>query len=1041
MAGNDDIPSWERGAPPAVPTDADTPSWEREGKNATSASTPAPVSPLEHLKRAVTDIPSEIQKAYSETASRIGSAFSPNSDSSKRWLEEQERAVREGTFAATPDAEAAVGNPEQLGAALRLPADAATYAMSPAIGASRSLLGHTLAAVPVKGPEGDYEKLKYNADLALSAIPGERRPPGIPFPQPPDILSRGERTGNLAQRQFENDAARGVLGDPVQRRAQAFKDEQAQRLAWRRQTVGMGLGPDLSEPIENPIDAAGFIADSMRGKARQSEANVDRLYDTARTAPGHVHSSVFENMGEGIKDEITGIGGEHFIDENTPIARRAIGYIDSDVAGLRIENRADPNPPPNPADIDGINLQGVDRIRRRLGRLWRESEPGSEDRRAMSAIRDAFDNRIDAAVNGGLFTGDKSAIQAWNDARAAYKTHRQTFTKEGPNDPIGADLEKIMGGQYAPEASDSDVHKILFGNGEATTRRLGMMRHIKSLFGEDSPQWTAAKQGFFYSMNQPEASYGQRVKAMNDFLNKRGSELANEFSPGERQLIRNYSIMLGKLVAPQASIQGSNNARFINSVTDSVRDGVKKAIGAGAGAVVGHMTGVPFAGEIGAAVGTGAGGIFSRIAKARETAANIRRLQEQMPLIAEGIANWKAASNRAYVANTPGSQMISGIAAENLLSRLSRAGVDTTAARGVLTTTGQGDQQKQAGGRVGYAEGGDVERPFDGAGQEAPDYDLAAAKAAGVEPDERGHLPDTYKLPNHITFSTDSVYSNPQQQGGQWDQLAGDKWMFTPGPANLAHYSIDQLQDYFNKYEPDSILNIPNGYAAGGGVKVSKAKSNYRPGHDTTRCKNCTMFRAPHGCTAVRGSISPLALCDFFNRIKREAGGRVGYEDGGDVAPDPAGGRVGGQEVIRKYDVPYLAGSSDDSKRVYIDRRVPRRLSIKLANGKGRKWVDPADFLVAHETAEHKAMKAGKSYEKAHHENGNVAEQALVRKHGLDWKHYEEVMDGLADHTEHEHPKNPPPDLYTKPYPHNEQTLLKRLGKHGKSSSVPQPPR
>jgi hypothetical protein len=141
------------------------------------------------------------------------------------------------------------------------------------------------------------------------------------------------------------------------------------------------------------------------------------------------------------------------------------------------------------------------------------------------------------------------------------------------------------------------------------------------------------------------------------------------------------------------------------------------------------------------------------------------------------------------------------------------------------------------------------------------------------------------------------------------------------------------------------------------------------------------------------------------------------------------GGRIDGATSInRKYDVPYLAGSSDDDKTVYIDRRVPKRIAVKRANGKGYESIDPAEFLAEHEREEHKAMRAGKSYEKAHVENGTAAERAKVEAHGLDWRNYTEKMDGMLSHIEHEHPKKPPPDLFTKPYPHREATLLKNLG-------------
>src|SRR5262249_143497 len=86
----------------------------------------------------------------------------------------------------------------------------------------------------------------------------------------------------------------------------------------------------------------------------------------------------------------------------------------------------------------------------------------------------------------------------------------------------------------------------------------------------------------------------------------------------------------------------------------------------------------------------------------------------------------------------------------------------------------------------GYHQAGEVE-------QADPDDDYAGARAAGVQPDERGHLPDTFKLPNHITFSTGSKYHGVGgNEGGVWDKLPASPgtpeehqpWMFTPGRTN-----------------------------------------------------------------------------------------------------------------------------------------------------------------------------------------------------------------------------------------------------------------
>lgn len=97
------------------------------------------------------------------------------------------------------------------------------------------------------------------------------------------------------------------------------------------------------------------------------------------------------------------------------------------------------------------------------------------------------------------------------------------------------------------------------------------------------------------------------------------------------------------------------------------------------------------------------------------------------------------------------------------------------------------------------------------AARSAPDYDMAAAKAAGVKPDPRGHYPDTYKLPNHATFSDESIYSKPGSGpvGGTWIPNGQPGGAFQPSPLNRANMPGAALQNYFKRVEPDATLLNP----------------------------------------------------------------------------------------------------------------------------------------------------------------------------------------------------------------------------------------
>jgi len=73
---------------------------------------------------------------------------------------------------------------------------------------------------------------------------------------------------------------------------------------------------------------------------------------------------------------------------------------------------------------------------------------------------------------------------------------------------------------------------------------------------------------------------------------------------------------------------------------------------------------------------------------------------------------------------------------------------------------------------------------------------------------EGQHFPDTFKKPNHPTFSDESIYHGGEYQGGKWGNEDG-KDTFTPGDTNMNLHGRDRLQDYFKSTEPDVILKQP----------------------------------------------------------------------------------------------------------------------------------------------------------------------------------------------------------------------------------------
>jgi hypothetical protein len=149
-------------------------------------------------------------------------------------------------------------------------------------------------------------------------------------------------------------------------------------------------------------------------------------------------------------------------------------------------------------------------------------------------------------------------------------------------------------------------------------------------------------------------------------------------------------------------------------------------------------------------------------------------------------------------------------------------------------------------------------------------------------------------------------------------------------------------------------------------------------------------------------------------------------------------------EVNNRNDVPYLAGASNTPTGypVNIDRRMPR-YDPEVLDKTGK----PADLwrpLKKHEIAEYQDMQKkidafvqenGRQpndkemqsiYLDSHHNIAIPAEKAELKEMGVNEDKYNHVMDGYLSEIEHENPKNPPVNLYDKPYPHDKQKLLEK---------------
>jgi len=118
--------------------------------------------------------------------------------------------------------------------------------------------------------------------------------------------------------------------------------------------------------------------------------------------------------------------------------------------------------------------------------------------------------------------------------------------------------------------------------------------------------------------------------------------------------------------------------------------------------------------------------------------------------------------------------------------------------------------------------------------------------------------------------------------------------------------------------------------------------------------------------------------------------------------------------IIKKYDVPYLCGYSNDAKRVYFDRHLPTKW----------KGHDLTKFLRIHEFTEKAILDIfDYKYQQAHH-FASYFERKALEAAGLSWDDYQDHLKPYIKKVHTEHLDIVPPDLDLEPYADEKEKKL-----------------
>lgn len=637
--------------------------------------------------RAVTDVPSEIYDAGAEAVSGMSNLVPGMRTREKEGFFEGPLKTGRGVLAI----------PE--------------FVFSPLIGAARSLFGHPLAAVEDAGnrfnkkpvdEKASFKRAKGDVDLATMAArprtPRAMQPlqPTPRAPGPPDTigdfgvpLTEGEAAADFGKIATERRALRGGEGSKAQKVAEDFMAHRDEELSRARGDVSRSFDEAGGQQIaETPHEAAELAGEGVRRTAGNLKQVRDQRYAEMRELPGEFKPDAFKGVADEIKQTLSAGDSPVIIDTTTPIAARALADIEQNISRLRIPNAADPMGAPNPQDIVGINLKGVDQQRKRLVQFVNDTKGPmpTPDQRATRAIIEAFDEQVESAIMKGLFSGDPRALEALREARSMHSEYRRLFTSNGTGDDVGRVMQHIMGNNVREPATPTEIANYLYGATNVGAKGISfrVAERLKNVLGAQSPEWAGIKQGLFQKLTETPpgvTDWGPQKVANNidKFLNGDGRALANRmFDPGQRELMQRYADLLRKTIPPPGAVNYSNNLQWATRMREGVQHWMM--------GLIGHHLG----GTTGAVVGT----VASLAGKPFVESAKAAKIAKSMPTIADSMKRWDKAILAASKSGQPNSTAVRA-ATTNLITRLKDVGMTEGALRQMMGSVPAGAEQEQ----------------------------------------------------------------------------------------------------------------------------------------------------------------------------------------------------------------------------------------------------------------------------------------------------------------------------------------------------------
>lgn len=261
----------------------------------------------------------------------------------------------------------------------------------------------------------------------------------------------------------------------------------------------------------------GDLQVSLRKAREVQESYVQGLYDTAKSAKAEISTSRGTDMIKAIDDSLA---DRNIRKRITPSTIASLKQLDEIMSG----DLSDP-----------VTVRRVMEYRIENNAIRNSKKP---DNAALSIINNTVDDFLRAEVVNDLVRGDATSVAKWNEAFKGTKDFNNIFN----TDKVIKDLSTRL------DATPETAKKLILGlnSVNAKTQAGEVVRQIKSIVGENSPEFGALRQEVLFDIVEPLLKSEPNFKGFADNYDKfvrNNMTLGNQLYPdsmGEMLTLRRF---------------------------------------------------------------------------------------------------------------------------------------------------------------------------------------------------------------------------------------------------------------------------------------------------------------------------------------------------------------------------------------------------------------------------------------------------------------------------------------------------------------------